>query len=414
MSEREELGRASFEWAKAHMPVFELAERYLKKRETGRNLFQGIHLAACLHVSKETAVLIDSLHSFGAEVQLVAANPLSSQDDIASFLKSRGVSVFARSGESPEEYTASIEAAAKCSPDLIVDDGGELHVAYSATDSTGCKGGTDETTSGTVRLKALADQGKLRYPVVPVNEAKTKHLFDNKYGSGQSTIDGLLRATGLLLSGKSVVVAGYGWVGRGVALRTRGMGARVIVTEVDGLKALEAHLDGFEVLRMIEAAEQGDIFLTCTGQIDILRAEHFQKMKDGAMLGNVGHFDREIDVPALYRLGRNTEEVRKNITRIELERGKSLYVLCQGRVVNLVAGEGHPPEIMQLSFANQLLSLCYLIDHENELRKEKRKLLQFPEEIDSLVTGFAMEGFHLKIDKLTERQRDYASSYYSP
>lgn len=396
------------------MPVFVLAEKYVREKITEKSLFSDLRLAACLHVSKETAVLIDSFHSLGAEIQLVAANPLSSQDDIVSYLTRRGISVLARSDESVEEYRNSIYSAAKSHPDLIVDDGGELHVAYSLVDSKSCRGGTDETTSGTIRLRALERDGRLSYPVIPVNEAKTKHIFDNKYGSGQSAIDGMLRATDLLLSGKCIVVAGYGWVGRGVALRARGMGSRVIVTEVDEIKALEANLDGFEVAPMIEAAAEGDVFLTCTGQIDILREEHFEKMKDGALLGNVGHFDREIDVARLYKLAKKKEQVRKNVLRIELKADKSLYLLCEGRVVNLVAAEGHPPEVMQLSFANQLLSLFYLLEHQEELQNVKRRVLQFPEEIDRLVSSFALKGFNLKIDSLTKAQLDYASSYYSP
>lgn len=396
------------------MPVFVLAEKYLKEKISGTSLFSGIRLAACLHVSKETAVLIDALHSLGLDVQLVAANPLSSQDNIASFLRSRGVSVVARSDESVEEYRNSIYSAAKSDPDLIVDDGGELHVAYSIVNSKSCKGGTDETTSGTIRLRALERDGRLSYPVIPVNEAKTKHIFDNKYGSGQSTIDGLLRATDLLLSGKCVVVAGYGWVGRGVALRARGMGARVIVTEVDEIKALEAYLDGYEVCPMIDAVDKGDVFLTCTGQIDVVREEHLKKMKDGSLLGNVGHFDREIDVAQLYRVAKKKEQVRKNVEKLEIDGEKSLYLLCQGRVVNLVAAEGHPPEVMQLSFANQLLSLFYLLEHEKELQKMESKVLQFPEEIDRLVSNLALEGFNLKIDTLTNAQLEYERSYYTP
>jgi len=407
----EESGQLSVEWARSHMPVFALAEKYLRKKDDGRNLFQDLRLASCLHVSKETAVFVESLKSFGMNIHLVAANPLSSQDDVASFLRSIGVSVSAKSNESIDEYTSSINSAAESNPEMIVDDGGELHVAYSQTGSLSCRGGTDETTSGTFRLKAIEKAGKLTYPVIPVNDAETKHLFDNKYGSGQSAIDGLFRAAGLLLSGKCVVVAGYGWVGRGVALRSRGMGSRVVVTEVDGRKALEAHLDGFQVMPMMKAAELGDIFLTCTGQIDVVRSEHFARMKDGAIVGNVGHFDTEIDVSGLNRLAIKTGQSRRNVTRFELENKKSIYLLCQGRVVNLVAAEGHPPEIMQLSFANQLLSLYYLLDHESELRDSKSRVLEFPQEIDALVTNLALEGFDLKIDSLNSSQKEYAQSY---
>ena len=411
MADDGKLGRLSFEWARAHMPVFVLAEKYIQRKELGKRFFKNTYAAMCLHVSRETAVLVDSLHSLGMEINLVAANPLSTQDNIASFLRERGVEVSAKGSESSEEYYASIEVAAKSSPEFIVDDGGELHVAYSRLSLKSCKGGTDETTSGTLRLRAMDSERKLSYPVIPVNEAETKHIFDNKYGSGQSALDGLLRATGLLIAGKCVVISGYGWVGRGVAERTRGLGARVIVTEVDGVKALEAHMDGYEVLPMDEASIRGDVFLTCTGQLEVLRREHFERMKDGAILGNMGHFDREIDVVTLKKMGRRVEQVRKNVTKIEIDTEKSLYLLCDGRVVNLVAAGGHPPEVMQLSFANQLLSIYYLLEHEKELRRERPKLLQFPKEIDALVTNFALEGFQLKIDRLSQRQKNYTKSY---
>jgi len=401
----------SFEWARVHMPVFHLVEQYLRSEiHSRKNLFQGLRLAACLHVSKETAVLISSLHSFGVEINLIAANPLSSQDDIVAFLRDEGVSVAARSDETSDEYSSNIKSAARSEPDLIVDDGGELHVAYAATNSVCCLGGTDETTTGTFRLKALDARRKLRYPTIPVNEAKTKHTFDNKYGTGQSAIDGLIRATGLLLAGKTVVIAGYGWIGKGISGRTRGLGARVVVTEVDAVKALEAKLDGFQVVPMMEAAKIGDMFLTCTGQIDVINSDHFRIMKDGAILGNVGHFDQEINVPALNSMGSKIENVRRNITKIELE-GKSLFLLCQGRVINLVASDGHPPEIMQISFANQILSIYYLLVHQKELRKRKNKLVSFPEEIDRLVSDFCLKGFDLKIDKLNEKQKRYSRSF---
>jgi len=393
------------------MPVLDLALNHLSNKVRGKKPFQGLRIAMCLHVSKETSVLVEGIHSLGADVKLVAANPLSSQDEIAKFLSSIGVSVSAKSGETVEEYTSSIKSAASCDPQLIVDDGGELHVAYSKTGSNSCFGGTDETTTGTTRLRGLYREGKLRYPVIPVNEAETKHIFDNKYGSGQSAIDGLLRATGLLLTGKTLVVAGYGWVGRGVAERARGMGARVVVTEVNGLKALEAQMDGYEVVPMIDAASLGDIFLTCTGQIEVLRQEHFQKMKNGAILGNVGHFDSEIDVADLYKMAVRVQQIREHLTRFELPDHRSILLLSRGRVINLVGAEGHPPEIMQLSFADQLLSLYYLLNHQDELKESKPKLLQFPKEIDLLVTKFAVDCFGLKIDFLTDKQKRYSESY---
>ena len=378
------------------------------------NPFENVTLAACLHISKETSVLINSLHLFGLDVHLVAANPLSSQNEISLFLTEQGIKVMGQKGETAEEYRKHISIAAHSSPDLILDDGGELHVSYASTSSNSCIGGTDETTSGTVRLKALDAKGKLRYPVIPVNEAKTKHIFDNKYGTGQSAVDGLIRATGLLLAGKTVVVAGYGWVGKGVAARLKGMGAAVVITEVDPVKALEANLDGFKVLEMQDAAKLADIILTCTGQVNVVGSEHFRILKDGALLGNVGHFDQEIDVETLFEMGSRIERVRENITGTYLTSSggsKKIYLLCQGRVINLVAAEGHPPEVMQLSFANQLLSIHYLLTRKKELSRKKSKLLAFPAEIDNLVANLALRGFGLKIDTLTAKQARYSKSF---
>ena len=335
------------------MPVLTLAERFVRRKISKNNPLEGLRLSACLHVSKETAVLIHSFHSLGLEIRLVAANPLSSQDDIATFLSGKGINVHAHKGETVEEYGHEIAEAARSQPDLIVDDGGDLHVAYARTKMDSCFGGTDETTSGTVRLRALDEKGKLRYPAIPVNEANTKHLFDNRYGTGQSTVDGLIRATGLLVAGKVVVVSGYGWVGKGVAERTSGLGARVVVTEVDPVKALEAKLDGFEVLQMSDAAKVGDVFLTCTGQIDVINSSHFRFLKDGAILGNVGHFNEEIDTKSLYEFGERVEQVRENVVSIELKvsgKTRTVYLLNQGRVVNLVSAEGDPPEIMPALF----------------------------------------------------------------
>ena len=408
-----ERGRESFEWARSHMPVLTLAGEHIRKKMGRKNVLHGLRLAACLHVSKETSVLVNLLNSFGMKTRLVAANPLSSQDGIAAFLKGEKIDVRAQRGESVKQYESEILEAAKSKPDIIVDDGGELHVAYAQTKIDSCIGGTDETTSGTVRLRALDAQGKLRYPAIPVNESRMKHLFDNRYGSGQSAIDGLIRATNLLLAGKIVVVLGYGWVGRGVAERSRGLGARVIVTEVDPTKALEALFEGFEVLTISEAAKIGDIFLTCTGQVHVISSMHFKNMKDGAILGNVGHFDQEIDVQSLRKLGR-VERVGPNIEKLEFKFSgmrKKLFLLCQGRVINLVSAEGHPPEVMQLSFANQLLSIYYLVANRNELAQREKKVIAFPDEINSLVSSLALEGFNLKIDSLNERQKKYGASF---
>jgi len=394
------------------MPVFREAEKAIREefRKNG-NLFSGLKLAACLHISKETSVLVKSLHDLGLEVLLVAANPLSSQDEISVYLASQGITVLGRRGEEAGQYAKDISVASRSSPNLIVDDGGELHSAYAASKENSCIGGTDETTSGTTRLKALDKAGKLRYPVIPVNEAMTKHVFDNKYGTGQSSVDGLFRATGLLVAGKNVVVAGFGWVGQGVAARLRGMGAKVTVTEVDPVKALEAHLDGYVVLPMMEAIANADIILTCTGQVNVLDSRHFEYLKDGALIGNLGHFDREINVKKLYARSRNIEQVRADVEKIELQEGpKSVFLLCKGRVVNLAAAEGHPPEIMQLSFANQLLAIHYLVLHRKELSEIKSKVLDFPKEIEIKVAKLALKGFDLKIDRLSPQQIRYADA----
>lgn len=389
------------------MPVLKLAENHVKESSRSKKFLDGLYLAACLHVSKESAVFLDALSRLGMRIRLVAANPLSSQNEIAGFLNERGIKVFGKKGESVLTYKSEIKRAALSEPDLIIDDGGELHVAYARSESLSCFGGTDETTSGTHRLLALEREGLLRYNAIPVNEARTKHLFDNKYGTGQSSIDGLLRATSLLIAGKAVVVAGYGWVGKGIAMRAKGLGARVIVTEVDPIKALEAHLDGYQVVSMKTAARFGDIFLTCTGQIDVISVSEMRAMKDGAILGNCGHFDQEIDLPALESLATSRRKIRENVEEFVLSR-KSLYLLCEGRVINLVAAEGHPPEVMQLSFATQLLSLYYLATHRYEL---KGKVLTVPEEIERLVGGFALDSFNLKIDRLNSKQKKYLSSF---
>src|SRR5487761_450735 len=349
-SELERIGKKQIDWASKRMPALSLAEEYVRKKRGARLPFSGLYLAACLHISKESAVLLRALHSLGMELGLVAANPLSSHNEVAAYLSSTGIKAYGRKGGSVGEYLKGIRKAARSSPDLIVDDGGELHVVYAGTGSKSCFGGTDETTSGSQRLEALERDGLLRYPVIPANEAKTKYLFDNKYGTGQSSMDGLVRATSLLLAGKAVVVAGYGWVGKGVAMRARGLGARVIVTEVDPVRALEAHLDGYEVMPMNSAVTEGEVFLTCTGQTDVISKQHFARMKDGAILGNCGHFDKEVDVKALKGMARRRSSVRENVDEYFVG-GKSLLLLCDGRVVNLVAAEGHRPVVMQLSFA---------------------------------------------------------------
>ena len=402
-------GRKQFQWAKRNMLALSLAKSYVTKAG-GKDTLSGIRLGVCLHISKETAVLIDAFQSLGMSIDLVAANPLSTKDSIAAYLSSIGVNVRGRGFETEEDYLSAIELLARSSPQMIIDDGGELHVAYSRVNSRSCFGGTDETTSGTTRLRSLEKKGRLRYPVIAVNEARTKHFFDNKYGTGQSSLDGLVRATGLLLAGKVVVVSGYGWVGKGVAERARGMGARVIVTEVDPIAALEAHLDGYEVGKMKDVVSDADIFLTCTGQTDVLSKEHFKKMRNGAILGNCGHFDKEINVQELKGASHSQRNVNRNMTEYTISR-KSIFLLCEGRVINLVAAEGHPPEVMQLSFANQLLAIHYLARNREELKKEHAKVVPFPQEIDEQIAKFALSSFNLRIDELNIKQKRYATSF---
>jgi adenosylhomocysteinase len=393
------------------MPALSFAKEYVTRND-GRNLLGGLRMGLCLHISKETAVLVESFHSLGMKIDLVAANPLSTQDPIREYLTHYlKVKVHGVKFESVRDYHNDIEHLAKTDPDLIVDDGGELHVAYARTKGDNCFGGTDETTSGATRLHALQGKKMLKYTVIPVNEAQTKHLFDNKYGTGQSSLDGLVRATGLLIAGKVLVVCGYGWVGKGVAACARGLGARVVVTEVNPVAALEAHLDGFEVIQMAEATRLGDIFLTCTGQIDVVSREHFKKMKNGALVGNCGHFDKEINLSDLWDISSSSRRINGYVTEFKLSNQKSVYLLCDGRVINLVAAVGHPPEVMQLSFANQLLSIHYLAKHRDEFARKMPSVLAYPREIDEMVSRFALNAFNLTIDKLSSTQLKYSESY---
>ncbi len=392
-----ETGRQRYEWARRTMVIVD-------RVATGKNPLKGLRVGFCLHVTKETSVLVMAAKRLGADVALCSANPLSVQDDIAAFLRSEGVSVFAWRNETPAEYKKCIRDVLAFGPDIITDDGGDLHYAAHAAKKRGIIGGTEETTSGVKRLAALEKSKRLRYPVIAVNNARTKYLFDNRYGTGQSTLDGILRATGILLAGSRVVVCGYGWVGKGVAARARGMGASVIVTEVDPVKALEAKMDGFAVAPMSKAAGQGDLFITCTGQTGVIRKEHFGKMKDGAILANTGHFDVEIDASFLYRNCRPAE-VGPNVERFDLG-GKRLYLLSKGRVVNLVAGEGHPPEVMALSFANQLASILHVAKNHKKMEK---KVYPVPQGIDDKIAQLALEAMGVEIDRLSAKQRRYQS-----
>ncbi|MEM0021499.1 MAG: adenosylhomocysteinase [Fervidicoccaceae archaeon] len=404
--EKRDEGKLQLEWAERNMPVLV----GLRKKYEGKKPLRGLRVAACLHVTKETGVLIRTLKAWGAEVYLAASNPLSTQDEVAAALVDEDVNLFAKRGESEEEYFRAISIIAESSPDIVIDDGGDLH-AYlheKARDKAErVRGGTEETTTGVMRLRALEREGLLLYPVIAVNDALTKHMFDNRYGTGQSTIDGLLRATNMLLAGKVLVVAGYGWVGKGIAARARGMGARVIVTEVDPVRALEAAMDGYEVMPMARAAELGDVFITATGNKDVIVWEHMKKMKDGAVLGNSGHFNVEVSVKELEENAEGWREVRKNLREYRVKGGKRLYLVGEGRLMNLVAAEGHPSEVMDMSFANQALAVKLIAESE----RLERRLLSVPKEVDYEIASMKLEAMGIEIDRLSEEQRKYADSW---
>ena len=372
---------------------------------------KGITLGFCLHITKETSVLLMGAKELGATVACCGGNPLTTQDDIAAFLASQGIHVYAWHGQSVKEYDWCIDQVLKHKPTILTDDGADMNVkAHFDKRFKNMKilGATEETTAGVTRIRAVENQGKLRYPVILVNEAYTKHMFDNRYGTGQSTIDGYLRAMNLLLASKRVVVVGYGWVGRGVAARCHGMGSKVIVTEIDPVKALEAHMDGFEVMPMAQATKIGDIFITCTGMTSVIRKEHILKMKDGAIMGNVGHFDVEIDSEFLLKKSKSVKEVRPALDECVLKNGKKVYLIGQGRLANLVAAEGHPPEVMAQSFSNQILSVMYILKNH---KKMENKIINVPEEIDTQVAVDALKAMDVKIDKLTPEQVKYANSW---
>ena len=402
-----EQGKMSYQWARSHMPILDKTINRLKKSQP----FKGLTLGFCLHITKETSVLLIGAKELGAEVAACAGNPLTTQDDIAAFLASEGIHTYAWNDETNEEYDWCIEQVLNHNPIIVTDDGADMNVKLhfdKKFKNLRVLGATEETTAGVNRIKAIEKKGKLRYPVIVVNEAYTKHMFDNRYGTGQSTIDGFLRAMNLLFASKRVVVAGYGWVGRGVAARTHGMGCKVIVTEVDPVKALEAHMDGFEVMTMNEAAKIGDIFITCTGMRDIITREHIKKMKNGAVMGNVGHFDVEIDSEFLLNQSKSVREVRPNLDECILQNGKRVYLVGKGRLANLVAAEGHPPEVMAQSFSNQILSILYLLKNHKKIGK---KVITVPIEIDSQVATDALAAFDVKIDYLTKKQIAYRENW---
>ncbi len=401
-------GQRRIEWAEQEMPVL----RLIRERFAREKPLKGVRVSACLHVTTETANLVRTLQAGGAEVRLCASNPLSTQDDVAAALVVRhGVSVFAVKGEDSETYYRHIHQAIAHRPHLTMDDGADT-VGVLHKDRTdlleGIIGGTEETTTGVIRLRAMAAGGVLRYPIIAVNDATTKHLFDNRYGTGQSTIDGILRATNILLAGKTFVVAGYGWCSRGIAMRARGMGANVVVTEVDPLRALEAVMDGYRVMPMQEAARIGDIFVTSTGDKHVIDRPHLEVMKDGAILANSGHFNVEINIPALQELAVAVRHPRPFVEQFVLADGRRISLLGEGRLINLAAAEGHPSAVMDMSFANQALCAEYMVQHAGQL---ERTVYPVPETIDREIARLKLQAMGIQIDTLTPEQARYLSSW---
>ncbi len=401
-------GKLRIEWADRDMPVLaSIRERFAVEKP-----LEGLRISACLHVTTETANLMRTLQAGGAEVLLCASNPLSTQDDAAAALvQEYGIPVFAIKGEDNDTYYKHINAALDHHPQVTMDDGADLiSVLHSERKDQAAEiiAGTEETTTGVIRLKSMEESGVLLFPIVAVNNANTKHFFDNRYGTGQSTIDGILRCTNVLLAGRSVVISGYGWCGRGVANRARGMGAHVIVTEIDPLKALEAVMDGFQVMPMLDAARVGDLFVTVTGDIHILRGEHFAAMKDGAILANSGHFNVEIDIPKLEEMSASKRMVREFVDEYRMADGRRIYLLGDGRLINLAAAEGHPASVMDMSFANQALGVEYVKAHASTL---ERKVYDVPEAIDKEIARLKLAAMGVKIDDLTAEQDEYLQSW---
>ncbi len=403
-----DLGKKRIEWANQSMKVLQLIRKEFIKGQP----LKGIRIAACLHVTAETANLAITLRDGGAEVALCASNPLSTQDDVAAALvRDYNIPVFAIKGEDNDTYYSHILAALDRRPHITMDDGADL-VTVALTKRTdvldGIIGGTEETTTGVIRLRAMAKEGVLRYPIIAVNDADTKHMFDNRYGTGQSTIDGIVRATNYLLAGSAFVVAGYGWCGRGLASRARGLGADVIVTEVDPTRAIEAVMDGFRVMTMEQAAKLGDIFCTVTGNKNVLRKEHFESMKDGAIVANSGHFNVEIDIPALEKLSSSKRTTRPFVEEFTLRDGRKINLLGEGRLINLAAAEGHPPAVMDMSFADQALSVEFLVKNHATLNKS---VFPVPQELDKRVAKLKLESTGVRIDRLTAEQEEYLASW---
>jgi adenosylhomocysteinase len=402
-----EQGRLRIEWAGREMPVIKLVRQRFAKEKP----LKGVRISACLHVTTETGNLALALKDGGADLVICASNPLSTQDDAAAALVEYGLPTFAIKGEDNQTYYQHINSALEHKPQLTVDDGADL-VSTAHREKTGLLkdiiGGTEETTTGLVRLRNMARDGKLKYPIIAVNDAKTKRFFDNRYGTGQSTIDGITRATNILWAGKKVVVCGYGWCGRGVARRAQGMGALVIVIEVDPITALEAAMDGYQVMPLIEAAKVGDIFITTTGDINAIDKAHFSNMKDGAILANSGHFNVEINIPALEKMSKSKRQIRAFVEEYTLSDGRRLYLLGEGRLINLAAAEGHPASVMDMSFANQALCLEHLVKNKGKLKPD---VYPVPAEIDNEVGRLKLKAMNINIDSLTKEQKKYLESW---
>ena len=401
-------GKLRIEWAAQEMPVLKIITERFKKEKP----LKGMRLTACLHVTTETASLMETLKEGGAEISLCASNPLSTQDDVAaSLVKNSGIAVFAIKGEDTKTYYRHIKDSLAIKPQITMDDGADvvsfLHKEHRDL-LKNVIGGTEETTTGVIRLKAMAADGALEYPIIAVNDALTKHLFDNRYGTGQSTMDGVIRATNRLISGSIFVVGGYGWCGKGLAMRAKGLGARVIVTEIDPLKGLEAIMDGFEVMTMKDAARIGDIFVTATGDLKVISKECFPLMKDGAIVANTGHFNVEIDIESLQKMSKAKRVIRDFVEEFTLRSGKRIYLLGEGRLINLAAAEGHPSAVMDMSFANQALCAEYMVKNAKKLEK---KVYSVPEKIDNEIARLKLKAMGIKIDTLTAEQKKYLQSW---
>jgi adenosylhomocysteinase len=401
-------GKRKIQWANQHMPVLQLIRKQFIKDQP----LKGIRMSACLHITSETANLAITLRDGGADVVLCASNPLSTQDDVAACLvKDYSIPTFAIKGEDNATYYAHLNAALDHHPQITMDDGADLVTQLLTKRSDllkGVVGGTEETTTGVIRLRAMVKDGTLKYPIIAVNDALTKHMFDNRYGTGQSSIDGILRATNLLIAGLHVVVSGYGWCGKGVAMRAKGHGADVIITEISPTRALEAVMDGFRVMPMAEAAKIGDVFITVTGNKSILAHEHFERMKDGAVISNSGHFNVEIDIPALEKLASGRKHVRPFVEEFSMKDGRKIYLLGEGRLINLAAAEGHPASVMDMSFANQALASEYMVKNSSQL---KPQVYSVPEAIDRQIAKLKLESMGIQVDKLTPDQEQYLASW---